>query len=143
VQTDMPDETNLKPIVIVAAFVQDEAGRVLLVRKRGTQAFMQPGGKLQASESHLAALEREIREELTCSIESSSAVFLGTFTAPAANENGCVVEAALYRVRLLGASNASAEIEDIVWLDPSETHHIELAPLTRNVVLPLVKAQFS
>jgi hypothetical protein len=49
-------------IRIVAALVQDEAGHVLLVRKRGTRAFMQPGGKLQDSESHLDALERELRE---------------------------------------------------------------------------------
>jgi len=30
-------------IEIVAALIRDEAGRVLLVRKRGTTAFMQPG----------------------------------------------------------------------------------------------------
>jgi 8-oxo-dGTP diphosphatase len=48
---------------------------------------------------------------------------------------------ALYRVRLLGAAIASAEIEEIVWLDPTEIHQIELAPLTRDFVLPLVKAQ--
>jgi 8-oxo-dGTP diphosphatase len=51
----MPDKTEQNPIVIVAALVQDDAGRVLLVRKRGTRAFMQPGGKLQDSESELAA----------------------------------------------------------------------------------------
>ncbi len=32
-------------IEIVAALNRDEAGRVLLIRKRGTSAFMQPGGK--------------------------------------------------------------------------------------------------
>jgi 8-oxo-dGTP diphosphatase len=32
-------------IEIVAALIRDGAGRVLLVRKRGTMAFMQPGGK--------------------------------------------------------------------------------------------------
>ena len=32
-------------ISIVAALIRDPAGRVLLVRKRGTVAFMQPGGK--------------------------------------------------------------------------------------------------
>jgi 8-oxo-dGTP diphosphatase len=129
-----------RPVIqIVAAVVQDEAGRVLLVRKKGTRAFMQPGGKLRASESHLAALDREIGEELNSSIVPDSPIFLGTFTAPAANENGCQVEAALYHVRLQGAVNASAEIEEIVWIDPHETKQIELAPLTRDFVLPLAK----
>jgi hypothetical protein len=36
-----------QPICIAAALIQDEKGRVLLVRKRGTFAFMQ-GGKNRA-----------------------------------------------------------------------------------------------
>jgi 8-oxo-dGTP diphosphatase len=126
-------------IRIVAALVQDEAGRVLLVRKKGTRAFMQPGGKLRNSESHLAALERELDEELKCSVRPGSPVFLGTFTAPAANENGCLVEAALYRVELEGELSAAAEIDEIRWVDPDSPQHIELAPLTRDKVLPLAK----
>ena len=38
-------------ISVVAALIRDEAGRVLLVRKRGTAGFMQPGGKRDAGES--------------------------------------------------------------------------------------------
>ena len=38
-------------IRIVAAVVADERGRLLLVRKRGTTAFMQPGGKPEAGET--------------------------------------------------------------------------------------------
>jgi 8-oxo-dGTP diphosphatase len=98
---------------------------------------MQPGGKLHGAESDLVALDREIGEELMCSIVPGSAVFLGTFTAPAANESGCVVEAALYHVRMSGLANAAAEIEEIAWLDPGDTHRVELAPLTRDIVLPL------
>jgi 8-oxo-dGTP pyrophosphatase MutT (NUDIX family) len=124
-------------IRIVAALIFDGEGRVLLVRKRGTCAFMQPGGKFRESEAHLEALDRELEEELCCSVESGSAVFLGTFTAPAANEPDCFVEAALYRVRLFGTAQNAAEIEEILWLDPREPHAVELAPLTRDSVLPI------
>ena len=48
-----------KIISIVAALIRDADGRVLLVRKRGTSAFMQPGGKRDAGESDVAALARE------------------------------------------------------------------------------------
>src|SRR5271154_5196044 len=113
------DQSTKKLIRIVAALVQDEAGRVLLVRKRGTRAFMQPSGKLQDSEPHLAALERELAEELSCSVRPESQIFLGTFTAPAANETGCEVEAALSRVELSGPVRAASKIEKIVWLTPS------------------------
>jgi 8-oxo-dGTP diphosphatase len=124
-------------IRIVAALVQDDARRVLLVRKKGTRAFMQPGGKLQDSEPHLAALERELAEELSCSVRPESQVFLGTFSALAANETDFEVEAALYRVELEGPVSAASEIEEIAWVDPCPPYQIELAPLTRDAILPL------
>jgi 8-oxo-dGTP diphosphatase len=56
-------------ISVVAALIRDEARCVLLVRKRGTKAFMQPGGKRDRGESDLAALSREIVEELGCCVD--------------------------------------------------------------------------
>ena len=53
-------------ISVVAALIRDNVGRVLLVRKRGTAAFMQPGGKRDAGESDVAALSepRDAIEEI-------------------------------------------------------------------------------
>ena len=113
--------------------------RVLVVRKRGTRAFMQPGGKLNDGECHLTALARELREELRCSFEPASPVFLGTFTSAAANEEGCVVEAALYCVELAGLIEAASEIEEIAWLSLHPPPEFELAPLTLEHVLPLAR----
>ena len=98
---------------------------------------MQPGGKLRGSESHLDALEREIGEELRCTVSPGSAVFLGTFVAPAANESGRFMEAVLYRVELVGEIRAASEIEEMAWIHPGEPLEIELASLTRDSVLPL------
>lgn len=57
-------------IRIAAAVLMDPKGRTLLVRKRGTQAFMQPGGKIEAHEQPINALVRELEEELALKIES-------------------------------------------------------------------------
>ncbi|MEA3021786.1 MAG: 8-oxo-dGTP diphosphatase, partial [Alphaproteobacteria bacterium] len=64
---------NERIISVVAALIRDGDGRVLLVRKRGTTAFMQPGGKRDAGESDVAALAREIVEELGCRVTDNSA----------------------------------------------------------------------
>ena len=124
-------------IEIVAALIRDEAGRVLLVRKRGTTAFMQPGGKRDCGEDDVAALAREIDEELGCHLVPASIRSLGEFDAISANEPGFRVRAALYEIDVIGEIAPKAEIEAMVWIDPATPADIPLAPLTRNHVLPL------
>ncbi len=124
-------------IKIVAALICDDAGRMLLVRKRGTTAFMQPGGKRDPGEDDIAALSREIAEELGCRLVRSSIRPLGEFDAIAANEPGCRVQACLYGVDVIGDITPSHEIDETVWIDPAAPADIPLAPLTREHVLPL------
>jgi 8-oxo-dGTP pyrophosphatase MutT (NUDIX family) len=126
-------------IRIVAAVVMDSAGRTLLVRKRGTSAFMQPGGKPGAGETPVAALEREIAEELCCGLDLASCRALGRFAAPAANEPGWTVEAELFAATLLGEVRPAGEIEEAIWIDPDRAAGVELAPLTRRHALPLAR----
>lgn len=73
-------------VAIVAALIRDAEGRVLLVRKAGTRVFMQPGGKREVGEDDLAALDRELAEEIGCNMIAGSAVAMGDFVAPAANK---------------------------------------------------------
>jgi 8-oxo-dGTP diphosphatase len=124
-------------IEIVAAVIRDDAGRVLLVRKRGTTAFMQPGGKRDANEDDIAALARELDEELGCDLVPESIRPLGEFDAISANEPGWRVRASLYEVAVTGEIAPQAEIEAMVWIDPAAPAEIPLAPLTRDHVLPL------
>ena len=93
-----------KPIIrIAAALLVGADGRTLLVRKRGTRAFMQPGGKIEVGEASAQALARELAEELGLAADPVTFVYLGRFIAEAAID-------------------------------------LELAPLTRNSILPLWRA---
>jgi 8-oxo-dGTP diphosphatase len=130
-----------EPVIsIVAALIRDDSGRVLLVRKRGTAAFMQPGGKRDAGEDDATALARELDEELGCRVVAGSARRLGEFVAPSANEPGFSVRAAVYAVDVVGEIAPRAEIEAIAWIDPAVQHGLTLAPLTRDHVLPLARS---
>jgi len=124
-------------IRIAAAVIVDADGRTLLVRKRGTRAFMQAGGKVAADETPAEALARELREELDCGLVSAPRP-LGCFQAPAANEPGLTVEAELFVVELDGDISPGSEIEAAIWHDPDDLVSVTLAPLTRDHVLPLV-----
>jgi 8-oxo-dGTP pyrophosphatase MutT (NUDIX family) len=125
-------------ITIAAAVIVDGEGRTLLVRKHGTRAFMQPGGKVAPGEAAADALARELKEELGC-IAVPGAKPLGRFRAPAANEPHCLVEADLFAVDLLGEIRPASEIAEVRWHHPDEEPGFELAPLTRDQVLPLVR----
>jgi 8-oxo-dGTP diphosphatase len=127
------------PIRIVAALIRDTKGRVLLVRKRGTAAFMQPGGKREPGEDDATALTRELDEELGCRVVPDSVSPLGVFDCQAANEPDRQVNAAVYSVDVTGVVAARAEIDELLWIDPDAPPDISLAPLTRDHVLPLAR----
>jgi 8-oxo-dGTP diphosphatase len=128
-------------ISVVAAMIRDESGRMLVVRKRGTEAFMQPGGKRDAGEDDITALDREIGEELGCRMVPGSARSRGEFDCPAANEPGWRVRASVYAVNVAGAVVPQAEIAEALWIDPAAPVSIVLAPLTRDHVLPLASGE--
>ena len=122
------NNTQSGRIRIVAAVITDTAGRVLVVRKRGTMFFMQPGGKSEKDELPQNTLARELREELGCELIRSE--LLGVYSAPAANEPQHVVEAALFRAAIAGEVAPQNEIEEIAWIDPAQPCSMPLAPLT-------------
>jgi 8-oxo-dGTP diphosphatase len=126
---------------IAAALIDDDCRRVFLVRKRGTAAFMQAGGKIDDGESPLEALVRELTEELHFTPSEKEAKFLGTFSCAAANEPDHLLEAHLFHVRAVNRQfSAAAELEEAVWVSVETAHEMRLAPLTREYVLPIAKA---
>jgi 8-oxo-dGTP diphosphatase len=132
--------TSLPPVIrIAAAVVLDADGRTLVVRKRGTSAFMQPGGKIMPGESAVDALHREVAEELGVEVAPSSVRALGRHVADAANEPGHTVDAELFAVTLSGEPRATAEIEEIAWVDPANPGGIDLAPLTEHAVIRILR----
>ncbi|ODU48011.1 NUDIX domain-containing protein [uncultured Aquimonas sp.] len=124
-----------QPIQTVAAVIADAYGRVLLVRKRDTRFFIQPGGKREAHESPLATLARELREELGVELVESTAVALGEFEAAAVNESGRRVRAIAYAVTIAGEPQPHAEIAELAWVDP-HAPTVPVAPLSRDHILP-------
>jgi 8-oxo-dGTP diphosphatase len=130
-------------IRVAAALLIDRNGRMLLVRKRGTLAFMQLGGKIEQSEEPVCALVRELREEAGLVMQPSQAVYIGRFLAPAANERGWTVEAELFRAIIEDEVALAAEIDEVAWIETSAPTDLTLAPLTRDFVLPLYKSQAS
>jgi 8-oxo-dGTP pyrophosphatase MutT (NUDIX family) len=123
-------------IHVSAAVITDDAGRLLLVRKAGTTAFMQPGGKPEPGESPAETLSRELEEEIGARIPARDLRPLGSFTAHAANEPGFLVVAEVFEADLDGAVPVlAAEIEELRWVSRSDADRLEIAPLARTYFL--------
>ena len=127
---------NDAPIRTVAGVIADDAGRVLLVRKRGSRTFIQPGGKREAGEDALTTLARELHEELGVTLRAGSARRLGEFEADAVNEPGRRVRGEAFAVEIDGTPIAQAEIEALRWITPRPPWDIDVAPLSARHILP-------
>lgn len=133
----LPDATTPRRIHVSAAVITDADGRLLVVRKAGTTAFMQPGGKPEAGENPAETLARELAEEIGVHVDPGALEPLGEFTASAANEPGFEVVADVFRVDI-GEQQPTpdAEIAELRWVTAATASGIEIAPLARQYFLP-------
>ncbi|MBB5573162.1 MULTISPECIES: NUDIX hydrolase [Rhizobium] len=134
----------MKSIRIAAALILRGNGDTLLVRKRGTSAFMQPGGKIEAGETAAAALIRELSEEIGLRFAETQLSPIGRFEAEAANEPDHQVIAEVFRLDIGDdVIQPAAEIEEIRWISPTNPGDIPLAPLTEHQILPTHRQQLA
>jgi len=115
--------------------ITDDEGRILLVRKRGTTAFMQPGGKLEPGERASDCLARELHEELGLVVDPATFDHWGRFGAAAANESNTDVDCDIYGVTIDQEPIVAAEIEELRWV-ALDDDSLEIAPLALEVVWP-------
>ncbi len=128
-----------QPVIRVSAVLAvDDAGRLLVVRKRGTEVWMQPGGKPEPGETPAETLARELHEELGVELDPAELEPLGTFTTDAANEAGTTLIADVFRAHIEHAVVADAEIDAVMWMHPREFPHHHLAPLITRHMLALM-----
>ena len=112
--------------------------RILLCRKnRDTSKLILPGGRVEAGESDLECLTRELREELG-DVALDRVEYLGTYEDRASLDDPTVVKTLriiLYRGELIGEPAPSAEIAELVWFGP-HSDRSKLTPIFINRILP-------
>ena len=133
-----------KLIRVAAVVFRDERGRVLTVRKRGTERFMLPGGKLEDGETFAQTASREVEEELGLVVSAAELEPLGTYRSDAANEPGFVLESHVftYPGELAQTPRVAAEIAEMQWFTEAQLRNPEdgvlLAPMLQFNAVPAI-----
>jgi 8-oxo-dGTP pyrophosphatase MutT (NUDIX family) len=127
----MPDITKVGALIL-------RGDQILFCRKdRDTSKLILPGGRVEAGESDLDCLRRELREELG-DVSLERVEYLGTYDDRASFDDPTVVKAlriALYKGKLVGTPRPSAEIAELVWFGPDSDRR-SLTPICINRILP-------
>jgi 8-oxo-dGTP diphosphatase len=112
---DPPVETT----IVVAAVIRDDAGRILLTRRPegshmgGLWEF--PGGKVEAGEAPIAALERELEEELAIAVRIGSPLTFSVHEEP-----GMRIVLLFFAAALGDAKPKALEDQQIAWVVPED-----------------------
>ncbi|MDK7742806.1 NUDIX domain-containing protein [Helcobacillus massiliensis] len=117
--------------------------RLFSVRKKGTDRFMQPGGKPEPGETAVQAAVREVKEELNISLAPHQLVELGSHRTMAANEAGHALEGTVFlapQVHNPTDMAIRAELEEARWIDiENPSDDVPIAPLMREFILPALR----
>jgi 8-oxo-dGTP pyrophosphatase MutT (NUDIX family) len=100
---------------------------------------MLPGGKPEPGETPEQTAVREVAEELAVELDPSQLQWVGVFTAAAANEPDCEVEATVYSHPPVAIGQPSAEIDELRWqFLHAQPYPNDLAPLLAHHVFPVL-----
>jgi 8-oxo-dGTP diphosphatase len=135
VSTEFPAPRPRK--LVVAGLLVDDAGRVLITRRRDDQpmgGFWEfPGGKLEPGEAPAAALIRELREELGAAVQVGAIWDVLHHAYPAFD-----LLMLVYRCRLDAGEVARAvEVADLAWCEAGELGAYDVLPADAPLVARL------
>lgn len=119
-------------VVAVTVFVQDDQGRVLLIRRSDNGLWALPGGAQDVGESTAQAATREVQEETGLNVKPIK--ISGIYSDPAhviAYDNGEVRQefSICLRARTIsGRIRTSNESTEVRWVEPAAIDDLPIHP---------------
>lgn len=131
-----PDAPSANSIVVaVTAFIQDAAGRLLMIRRTDNDLYAVPGGVQEVGETIAQTVVREVREETGITVELTG--LIGIYSDPAhviAFSDGEVRQefSLCFRARPIeGEPRTSSESKEVLWVEAVGLADLNIHPSIR------------
>ncbi|MGH3539521.1 MAG: NUDIX hydrolase [Pseudonocardiaceae bacterium] len=131
-----PDAPSANSIVVaVTAFIQDTAGRLLMIRRTDNDLYAVPGGAQEIGETIAQTVVREVREETGITVDVTG--LIGVYSDPAhviSFSDGEVRQefSLCFRARPIeGEPRTSSESKEVLWVEPAGLADLNVHPSIR------------
>jgi 8-oxo-dGTP pyrophosphatase MutT (NUDIX family) len=131
-----PDAPPANSIVVaVTAFIQDDVGRLLMIRRTDNDFYAIPGGAQEVGETISQTVVREVSEETGISVDVTE--LIGVYSDPAHliefSDGEVRQEFSLcFRARpLMGEPRTSSESKEVLWVEPDKLNDLNIHPSIR------------
>lgn len=119
-------------VVAATAFVQNEDGCLLMIRRTDNDLYSIPGGALKLGETISETVVREVEEETGIDVETNG--IIGVYSDPdhvIAFTDGEVRQefSICFRARPLGGElRTSNESKEVMWVEPAALNKLKIHP---------------
>lgn len=120
-----------QPIQVTCALIQKD-GKLLLARRADSGRWELPGGKQEPGESLAQCLQREIAEELGCSVVVQEQAGLAQD-----KDRPDPIALHCFRCRLNGGQPQAREHKELRWVSRGEALCLDLCPADRQLLRAL------
>ncbi|MFL6126609.1 NUDIX hydrolase [Actinophytocola sp.] len=131
--SDAPAANSI--VVAVTAFIQDEQGRLLLIRRTDNDLYAIPGGALELGETLTQTVQREVMEETGIAVNVTG--LIGIYSDPAhviEFTDGEVRQefSICFRATPTGGDlRTSDESKEALWVAPADLDDLNIHPTIR------------
>lgn len=122
--------------VAVSAFIQDDEGRILMIRRTDNDLYSIPGGQLELGETLAEAAVREVREETGVECEVTGVI--GLYSDPKhviAYDDGEIRQefSICFRASPIGGIlKTSRESKEVTWVSKEQLDELAIHPSIRH-----------